>query len=111
MNLDKWKPQGEVSIQKVIADIREATAPFTIGWIRTRVGGKGKPKGGVVIIARAVYGAAEHEKRLGELSAVERQSANFKESGLLPITNYETNEFMTPLIGTIFFFNGFKVKH
>ena len=114
MDFKTFKSQGSITIQQVITAIKynvEAQL-FSIGFCRATSNAKSEPKGAIVWIDKAVYatsGSFQKENRTKNKD--DGSVRNFKSEGTLPIKNYETQEFKTPLIASIMFFNGKLVKH
>lgn len=114
MNLEKFTPIGQISASQMIAEIRASNGvPFSMIWVRANDKGKAKPKGQLIFKAQLLYGGAEREitTKAMRKDAEARDNAQFSRQGLLPVHDYETNEFYTPLIGLIMFFNGKRVNH
>lgn len=92
-----------ISIQQVLSEIETAPQPFLIKFVR----GTGKKRGSIKTVAKAVKGAPK-----GRIKARTGQSIGLhKERHTIPITDLETNEYLSPLISHIIQFNQFKVFH
>ena len=98
---------GEISIQQVLADIRENTGqPFHLQFVRAT-----KDKGTVKTVAKAIYGRSKTPGVSAPSVGSERKRALHIDRGTLPLTDYENGEYFTPLIACITGFNGYKVIH
>jgi hypothetical protein len=99
--------RGEISIQKVLDEIRsnERSVPFVLQFVRST----GKQKGSLKTV-RAFYGRST-QAAIGAAAKREKAKTLHKEKGTLPITNADTNEYETPLISHFRVFNGYRVKH
>ena len=100
---------GQISIQQVLAEIREHSGrTFFIQFVRIT----GKTRGTVKTVGKAVYGRS---KTAGEMPSIkleaQRKRALHIEKGTLPISDYDNGEYLTPLIACILSFNGYKVIH
>jgi hypothetical protein len=119
MDLRTFKPQGSISIQQVLTRIKYNPdgAPFSIGFCRAAADGKAQPKGQIVWYDKALHGAAPKlvqrngSKAFAERAEMMKLPREFRTEGTLPIHNYESKEFKTPLIASILFFEGKLVKH
>lgn len=100
---------SEISIQKVLAEIRsnEEGKPFLLKFIRAKKSGNGE-KGSHKVVAKALYGRSV---RLGDGSPTGARGVHHKTSGTIPITDTETNQYLTLLISHLVQFNSFKIKH
>ena len=98
--------RGEISIQKVLDEIRsdDRNGPFILQYVRA----SGKKKGSLKIV-RGLYGRSKQPTPA--LSKREKTKVLHKEKGTLPITNADTNEYETPLISHFRVYCGFKIKH
>lgn len=99
--------RGEISIQKVLDEIRdnERQGPFVLQYIRAT----GKQKGSLKTV-RALYGRST-QAAIGGSAKREKAKTLHKERGTLPITITDTNEYETPLISHFRLYNGFRIKH
>lgn len=99
--------RGEISIQKVLDEIRsnERQGAFVLQYVRST----GKQKGSLKTV-RAFYGRSTQAAMGGEPKRAKTQVLH-KGKGTLPITNADTNEYETPLISHFRVFNGYKIKH
>lgn len=99
---------GEISIQQVLADIREGGGkPFHLQFVRAT----GKTKGTVKTVAKAIYGRSKTPGVSAPTGGSDRKRALHIDKGTLPLTDYESSEYFTPLIACITAFNGYKVIH
>lgn len=98
--------RGEISIQKVLDDIRsnERQGPFVLQYVRA----SGKQKGSLKTV-RAFYGRSTQP--VATAPGRNKAKVLHKEKGTLPITNADTNEFETPLISHFRLYNGYRIKH
>ena len=96
-----------IPIQRVLAQVKGGhEGVFTIAFVRA----SGKTQGSIKTI-KATYGAPKpNEQRSGDPSSP-RKMHRHKETGTLPLTDYDTGEYVTPLISHIILFNNFKVYH
>jgi len=99
----------EISIQKVLAEIRsnEEGRPFLLKFVRSNKSKNGE-KGSIKTVAKALYGRSV---RIGDSNRKNASSVHHKSAGTIPITDTETNIYMTPLISHLVQFNSFKIKH
>jgi hypothetical protein len=119
MDLRTFKPIGRISIQQVLTRIRYNPdgEPFSIGFCRATSDGKADPKGQIVYYDKALQGAPPKfiqrngSKGFAERAELAATPRNFRTEGTVPIHNYESKEFKTPLIASIMFFEGKLVKH
>ena len=100
---------SEISIQKVLSEIRsnEEGRPFLLKFVRAKKSANGA-KGSHKVIAKALYGRSV---RVGDGPPSGSRGVHHKTSGTLPITDTETNTYLTPLISHLVQFNSFKIKH
>lgn len=101
-----WR--GKISIDQVLAEIRENPAgTFWLAFVRA----SGRERGSIKVVPKCLYGAPRknHEKVIG--GVVGRQSALHTEKGTLPMTDYETGNYLTPLISHIVGYNLYQVIH
>ena len=104
MNL---KLHGEISISQVIADIRANPGkPFHLIFLRA----SGRDKGEFKTVAKCLYGRSMQLGTKPNPNA-ERASPMHTDHGTLPVSDYDTGEYLTPLISHIISFNLLKVKH
>jgi len=97
---------AEISIQQVLSEIRANTeGSFLLKFVRS----SGKRKGSIKIVAKAIYGRSKG--KVSPIAPRPKAKALHIEKGTIPITDSETNRYMTPLISHIIGFNSFKVKH
>ena len=98
--------RGEISIQKVLDEIRsnDRQGPFVLQFVRST----GKRKGSLKTM-RALYGRSKQETVDSAPRA--KSKVRHKTKGTLPVTNADTNEYETPLISHFRVFNGYKIKH
>lgn len=98
--------RGEISIQKVLDEIRsnERSGPFVLQFVRS----SGKQKGSLKTV-RAFYGRSTQPVATGEVRA--KSKVLHKSKGTLPVTNADTNDYETPLISHFRLYNGYKIKH
>lgn len=102
--------RGEISIQQVLADIREHTGrTFFLQFVRAT----GKKKGTIKTVAKAVYGAPKRALATDRDAngGNDRKKPLHIERGTLPITNTDNGEYNTPLIATFITYNGYKIIH
>ena len=117
MDMTTFRPRGTISIQQALTRIKYSpeNATFSIGFCRATKDGKARAKGQIVWYDKALYGASKDaQQRNGSKAHAEKQTAvprDFKKEGVLPIHNYETKAYKTPLIASIMFFEGMVVKH
>lgn len=99
---------SEISIQKVLAEIRsnEEGKPFLLKFIRSKKSANGA-KGSFKVVAKSLYGRSV---RVGDGDSGSR-GVHHKTAGTIPITDTETNQYLTPLISHLVQFNSFKIKH
>lgn len=99
--------RGEISIQKALDEIRNEhrDKPFVLQFVRA----SGKHAGSLKVV-RALYGRSKQP-----LSAAgdtrEKSQPLHKETGTLPMTDADTNEYLTPLISHFRLLNGYKITH
>ena len=99
---------GEISIQQVLAEIREHSGrTFFMQFVRVT----GTRRGTIKTVAKAIYGRAKSPGELPKTSEAERNRALHVEKGTLPMTDYDIGEYLTPLIACIISYNGYKVRH
>lgn len=104
--------KGRISIQQVLAEIRaQPEKPFWIAFVRST----GKNAGSIKVVAKTLYGAPKRSTggRVGAVLPVkdDRKRALHIEKGTLPCTDYDKNEYITPLISHVFGYNLMKVIH
>ena len=97
--------RGKIGISTVLAEIRDN--PGDDFWLEFV---KSDGSGAVRIIAKALYGRGKTAKREQGSGRIKKK-AMFKRTSQLPITNYETGEFRTPLISHIIGYNQYQVTH
>lgn len=101
--------RGEISIQKVLDEIRdnERQGPFVLQFVRS----SGKQKGSLKTL-RAFYGRSK-QAAVDSAAGAQREKAKtlHKEKGTLPLTNADTNEYETPLISHFRVYDGYRIKH
>ncbi len=96
-----------ISIQRVLAQIKGGhEGVFTIAFVRS----SGKSQGSIKT-AKAIYGAPKPSEERSGTQSTPRKMHRHKETGTLPLTDYDTGEYITPLISHIILFNNFKVYH
>lgn len=103
-----WR--GQMSIQQVIAEIRDnPQKPFWLAFVRAT----GKEVGSIKIVSRCLYGApkiGEGGKALPVKS--DRKRAAHVDKGTLPMTDADRpDEYLTPLISHIIGYNMYQVTH
>lgn len=103
---------GQISIQQALAEIRERPEkPFWLAFVRAT----GKECGSIKVVAKMLYGAPRRATggRSGTILPVkdDRKRALHVEKGTLPCTDYDRNEYLTPLISHIIGYNLMKVIH
>lgn len=92
----------QLSIQEVLQRIKESgSETFTLRFVRST----GKKKGSIKTVI-AIYG-----KSIRETSSKMRNVIKMKDAGTIPITDTESDIYLTPLISHIIGFNQFKVIH
>lgn len=101
---------GEISIQQVLAEIRDTSKEghtFLLRWVRSRESRNGK-KGSIKTVPHCQYG-----KKGGSRSISSRAKAKSLhiEKGTLPVYDAESGAYLTPLISHIIQFNQLKVIH
>lgn len=101
--------KGEISIQQVLAEIRENTGrTFFVQFVRTT----GKNIGSIKTVAKCLYGKSKGPgQSASNNERAERKRSLHIERGTLPCSDYDNGEYLTPLIGCIISYNGYKVKH
>lgn len=105
--------KGQISIQQVLAEIREhPTKPFWLAFVRAT----GKEAGTIKVVAKMIYGAPKRATGGGAGAGFlpvkdDRKRAMHVEKGTLPCTDYDRNEYLTPLISHIIGYNLMKVIH
>ena len=117
-----WR--GEISMQQVLADIRENPQnTFWLAFVRAT----GKDAGSIKIVSTALYGASR-DKFVGTRKetvaaiavlgvtfaferTVDRPKGDHSDHGTLPMTDHTTGIYLTPLISHIIGYNLLKVKH
>lgn len=109
METPKWR--GQVSIQQVLAEIREnPDKPFWLCFVRAT----GKECGALKIVSKMLYGGprrAATRLRPDTAPVDTRKRALHVEKGTLPCTDYDRNEYLTPLISHIIGYNMYQVIH
>lgn len=102
---------GQISIQQVLAEIREhPTKAFWLAFVRA----SGKEVGSIKVVAKTLYGAPKRATGSGGgMIPVkdDRKRAMHVEKGTLPCTDYDKDEYITPLISHIIGYNLMKVVH
>lgn len=102
-----WR--GQISIQQLLAEIRERPEKsFWLAWVRA----SGKERGSIKIVSKCLYGAP----KIGEGGKAmpvkdDRKRAMHVDKGTLPMTDYDYNEYLTPLISHIVGYNLYQVIH
>ncbi len=104
-----WR--GEISLQQVLAEIRnDSLKPFWLAFVRAG----GKHAGSVKVVSSARYGAPldGHHQHVGTRQ-IKRPKATVlhTEKGSLPMTDTTSGQYITPLISHIIGWNLYKVKH
>lgn len=102
-----WR--GNISIQQVLAGIREAPEKaFWLAFVRAT----GKDAGSVKVVSVAIYGAPRYDND-GKAKTVKNERARVlhTEKGTLPMTDSTTGVYLTPLISHIIGYNMYRVKH
>lgn len=109
MNLEKpinWR--GQISIDQVLAEIRSnEKSTFWLCFVRS----SGKERGSLKTVAKCLYGSPKPGRGTLDASLTDRNSAKHTEKGTLPMTNYESGEYLTPLISHIIGYNLYQVVH
>lgn len=100
------KFRGEISINEVLSAIRaEPDRPFWLAFVRAT----GKGQGSVKIVAKCLYGAPKSESE--RIRDTEKVKSLHIEKGTLPVQDYDTGKYLTPLISHIVGYNLYKVIH
>lgn len=102
-----WR--GKISIQQVLAEIRaEPTKPFWIAFVRAT----GADCGSVKVVSKALYGAPIRSGTGAALAPKDdRKRSMHVDKGTLPISAYDSNQYLTPLISHIIGYNLYQVTH
>ena len=98
-----------MSVQQVLADIREhPERSFWLAFVR----GTGKKQGSVKMVTKALYGAPKNQTggQVTENKETKKRALHV-DKGTLPVTDYETQQYLTPLISHIIGYNLKKVIH
>lgn len=101
--------KGEISISQAISEMRgKVGQPFHLVFMRSA----GKDKGEFKTVAKCLYGRSERRgvKHVGH-SPAHKHPPLHTEHGTLPMTDYETGEYLTPLISHLVSFNLLRVRH
>ena len=85
----------------------EEGRPFLLKFIRATKSKNGA-KGSYKTVAKALYGRSV---RVGDGIKKNSTSVHHKSAGTIPITDTETNTYMTPKISHLVQFNSFTIKH
>lgn len=102
--------KGQISIQQVLAELREhPERHFWLAFVRS----SGKDAGSIKVVAKTLYGAPKRATGGSGIIPVKdgRKRALHIEKGTLPCTDYDRNEYITPLISHIVGYNLMKVTH
>lgn len=102
------KAVSTITIQQVLAEIIDTsnTKPFSLTWVRST----GKNRGSLKSVDQAVRGTSKGYNRK-EPHKQSRRSREWVERGILPITDSQSNQFMTVKISHIVAYNGYQVRH
>lgn len=101
-----WR--GKISIDQALAEIRDnPSGTFWLAFVRA----SGKDRGSIKIVSKCLYGAPRRNHVATIAAVVSRQSALHTEKGTLPMTDYESGQYLTPLISHIIGYNLYQVTH
>jgi len=101
--------RGEIGISTVLAEIRENPGvPFHLVFLRAN----GREKGEFKTVAKCLYGAPGRRERTPLRSpATGKTGALHVEQGTLPCSDYDTGDYITPLISHLVSYNLLRIRH
>ena len=110
------KYQGEITIEQALADMR--AVPGRVFWLAF-VRSTGKERGSVKVVARCKYGSPQAQVGAGQsgpgLAEIlgEKKSGKWlhTDKGTLPMTDYDSGQYITPLISHLIGYNLKKIIH